>query len=800
MIAKPTTHQGDLANLPTALSRLTKQERLVVWNWELRKTKGGKEKWTKPPRQARDPRALAKSNDPKTWAPYRCALDAVQARKAEGIGYMLLGSDLGAVDLDHVRDPATGTVLRWAQQLVEEANGAYCETTVSGSGLRILGRATGPEIQRKFTFDRKTGAGIELYRNTARYITLSGLQVGKCAELPPLDDFLDELLTRYDGAAFDFNDAGPQASQIDYDAVIKNGAPAGSNRSNLFHSAVGHLYSQGLTLDQIVDELGRHPNGIGAKYAGRLYDEVKRSYDKWHARKRTAATGRPAASAAPWPTVIVKPGELPRVLDEAEAALLASKREFFQRGGLVVRPVLSPFKAADNRDAVGWQLIPVTQPHLVDVFTGVARFVRFDRRAKAMAPIDAPAKVCDSYLARQGRWKLPVLIGIANAPFLRSDGSICQQPGYDSASGVLLKPDGQGFPPVPERPSEDDALDALNEINRLIGTFPFVSAADWSVAISAILTALDRRSMPTAPLHAFTAPSAGTGKSMLVDIAAMLATGRLMPVIAQGRNEEELEKRLGAELLAGNLAVSIDNIEYPLQSSFLCQALTQRQLNIRVLGLSKVVETPTNASLYATGNNLVISGDLVRRTLMCSLDAGCERPELRRFDTDPIEVIRAERGKLVVAALTVLRAWHVSGERMEIMPFGGFEAWSRRIREPLIWLGASDPCETATKVRTNDPKRAALEAVVLQWKEHLGTRTGFTVQQVIDHASKDVDFHAALRNVAAGDDIGVSNARLGRWLASVEGKIVERHTLKREGNVHGYPLWRLFKIAGTTTT
>ena len=66
--------------------------------------------------------------------------------------------------------------------------------------------------------------------------------------------------------------------------------------------------------------------------------------------------------------------------------------------------------------------------------------------------------------------------------------------------------------------------------------------------LGAMLTALDRRSMATAPLHAFTAPVAGSGKSLLVDIAAALTTGQPAPVISQGRTEEELEKRLGAAL------------------------------------------------------------------------------------------------------------------------------------------------------------------------------------------------------------------------------------------------------------
>src|SRR5262245_16960037 len=125
------------------------------------------------------------------------------------------------------------------------------------------------------------------------------------------------------------------------------------------------------------------------------------------------------------------------------------------------------------------------------------------------------------------------------------DGSVCERPGYDPASGLLYKPDGRSFPPVSPRPSKPDATVALQTIGRLIDRFPFVSDADRSVALSAILTALHRHAMVTAPLHGFTSPAAGTGKSLLVDVAAILATGRLTPVISQGCSEEELEKRLG---------------------------------------------------------------------------------------------------------------------------------------------------------------------------------------------------------------------------------------------------------------
>ena len=802
MTTKPRTYNADLAHLPSALVPLTEEQRWVVWPWELRTTKSGKEKWTKPPRQARDPKRNARSNDPSTWGTYTDAVAAVAAGNADGIGYMLKESNIGAIDLDHCVDTESTKLETWAEQLCSEANGAYQEITVSGAGLRIIGTVNGPETHRKFTFDRNTGAGIELYRNTARYITISGLQLGDCVELPPLDALIDTLFVRHSGqvaGGFDFNDADPQGS-LDYDDLIQNGAPEGE-RSELFQAVVWHLAGKGWSVEQITDELARHPNGIGTKYADRLHAEVSRSYEKWRSYKRAAVTGGATPSNDHWPQIYIRNGELPRVVNEAEDALLSLGREVYQRGGLIVRPVMLNLKAADDRETSGWRLIPVTRPWLVESLTCAARFLKYDGRSRDWVAVDAPDRVADAYLNRHGTWKLPILAGITNAPFVRSDGSVCEQPGYDPASGLLFKPDDESFPPIPAQPSQYDASLALGRLMHLIADFPFTTPADRSVALSAMLTALDRRSLPTAPLHAFTSPAAGTGKSLLVDIFAMLATGRLMPVISQGRTEEELEKRLGAALLAGDAAISIDNCEHPLAGGFLCQMLTQQTLNIRLLGFSKNVETPMNAALCATGNNLAIAGDLVRRTLLCSLDAQCERPELRTFETDVVETIRATRGQLVSAALTILRAWLVSGERMKVSPFGSFDHWSRRIREALIWLGQDDPCNTATKVRAADPTREALLAVVAQWKQHLGIHSAYTAQQVINRAIVNNDFYIALLNVAAAKSGGnvVSNKRLGWWLKNVEGKIVrltdEQHpldlVLKKEGTVAGYSKWQL---------
>jgi len=110
---------------------------------------------------------------------------------------------------------------------------------------------------------------------------------------------------------------------------------------------------------------------------------------------------------------------------------------------------------------------------------------------------------------------------------LRADGSICEVAGYDRASGLLFKPEGEHYPPVPVSPSEADAVAALEKLIALIKDFLFVRGQDRSVALSAMLTTFDRRSMSTAPLHAFSSPAAGTGKSLLVDcVPCSLPAGR----------------------------------------------------------------------------------------------------------------------------------------------------------------------------------------------------------------------------------------------------------------------------------
>ena len=512
------------------------------------------------------------------------------------------------------------------------------------------------------------------------------------------------------------------------------------------------------------------------------------------------------------PLIRMVGGKIAEIVQRAEDALLVEPYCLYQRGSLLMRPGRLRLGPQADPSHSALCIVPIENYGLAELLSQVARWEQFDQRKEEWRRTDAPLKVATTLMQRSGLWRLPNLAGIISAPTLRPDGSLLQASGYDKTTGLILDTQGVSYPPITDRPSRDEARAALAVLSRLIQTFPFVTPASRSVALTAILTAILRRSLPTAPLHAFTAPVPGSGKSMLVDLASIIATGRTAGVIAQGKTEEELEKRLGAMLLAGDPVIAIDNCEAPLGGEFLCALLTQTTNRVRVLGRSEVPELPSNAFVTATGNNLVLLGDMTRRALLCQLDPQVERPELRQFDTNPVHEAKQHRPALVAAALTILRAYHVVGQPDAPTPLGSYEDWSNWVRGSLIWLGEADPVVTMDAARELDPRLDAISGIFLQWQTIIGS-SQVSVRDLIDRATETMtplgqpfpgytrqefrhpDFREALL-VVAGDGGAINSKRLGKWLAANQNRLIQGLSIRRGSLSGGVQRWRLVTQGG----
>ncbi len=286
---------------------------------------------------------------------------------------------------------------------------------------------------------------------------------------------------------------------------------------------------------------------------------------------------------------------------------------------------------------------------------------------------------------------------------------------------------------------------------------------------------------------------------MLVNTISIMVTGAPLPQINAAKASAETEKRIDAMLLEGNVAIGLDNISGSFGDDKLCTSVTSKRVKIRPLGSSNTV-TVRSPLVFLNGNNLQPKGDFCRRMLCCVLDARVDDPTSRTFDFSAEAEAAANRPALVVAALTILRAYEVAGRpQTGLAPVGSFDEWSRRIRDALVWLGEPDVASTIRDVREADPERRALQAMLIGWNHIIGSKK-VRANEAIAEAQRAValdpkDDRAAdllefMESVAGEPDRSISPIKLGTYLArnvrrNVAGRWIERSML------NGNTRWQL---------
>lgn len=474
------------------------------------------------------------------------------------------------------------------------------------------------------------------------------------------------------------------------------------------------------------------------------------------------------------PIIRVFNGLRHQAADAGMSAMAAAGTPFYQRDKSLVRIATVKAKTADGdvMDVSG--IIPVTAPMLGRALGCVAEWEKVKADGEPVR-IDPPKEVVEQIAAMTGEWPFPPLSGVISTPTMRPDGTILSEVGYDGATGLVLTSPPK-MPAIPTHPTRELAEEALRTLLDLLSEFPFVDDASRSVGLSMILTMVLRGALlPAVPMHVATAPSPGTGKSYLLDIASMIGTGERCPVIAMAPDPAETEKRLIGAALSGQQIIAIDNVSEMMSGDFLNQVTERPILQMRALGSSGIVRLANTFTVFANGNNLSAPADLVRRTLVCRLDANLENPEERVFRANPVRIVMADRGKYVAACLIIGRAYVMAGRPDKLPALASFERWSDLVRSALVWLGLPDPCSSMDLARAEDPIRAARTAVFTGWAKELGINPrGLTTAELISeaesydqHGFHHPTFREACLSVAADrNGSTISGRRLGKWLAS----------------------------------
>jgi hypothetical protein len=328
-----------------------------------------------------------------------------------------------------------------------------------------------------------------------------------------------------------------------------------------------------------------------------------------------------------------------------------------------------------------------------------------------LLPVDPPSKVCEQLMSMGHARRLRSLKQVLTAPLLLPNGRVIDERGYDPETGLYLACRNDFRLPNPH-PGPQEVQEAIDRIWNVFKTFPFVGPVDRGVFLAAILTAVVRPGLTLAPAFGLDAAEQGSGKTLLARCLGIIGTGKeavITPHVTKG-GEEEIRKRIFANLLAGHSIVIWDNVIGSFDSPAFAALLTSAVYSDRRLGVSETAEVPNRAMWVVTGNNLTPAGDMPRRIAISRIEPEVMDPLSRTFDLDPAKYCEENRPQLVRDAMTLILGYRASGVDSAPGRVPTFEEWDELVRQPVAWIAEwderfEDPFHAFKNAMQVDPQR-----------------------------------------------------------------------------------------------
>lgn len=318
------------------------------------------------------------------------------------------------------------------------------------------------------------------------------------------------------------------------------------------------------------------------------------------------------------------------------------------------------------------------------------------------------------------------LKAISFLPLVRPDGTLCLTPGYEDETQVYCHIDADDFEDIPETPTQDELVEALREMFAPWRGYAFASDDDRAAMVAAVLTAICRPALETAPGFFTDAPVQASGKTKLSRALGSFMLGKpagITSFVSGANAEAEIAKQIVALLIAGEGFWLLDNVKGTWSSAVLAGLMTSGGINGRVLGASQWFNGSARLLVCATGNNAALDHDLGRRFIKIRIDAGVEKPQARVFSFDPVAEALDRRVSIARGALTLFRGWGVAGRPSSRRVGCDFAEWDKLVRSCVLWIAEQGFAVEAGIGELGDPARSIIEDAGRDDPETEGLRT-----------------------------------------------------------------------------
>jgi putative DNA primase/helicase len=458
---------------------------------------------------------------------------------------------------------------------------------------------------------------------------------------------------------------------------------------------------------------------------------------------------------------------IPDLSDAFIQGILDSESHFYTYGTTIVEPITDP-------DSGTGRLRTITVPDL-------KWYVRRVFPDEYEGTISAVAED----VLHNPELPLQRIRGLVTTPTFREDFSLITVPGFDTASGLYYSPDPSLHTFSFETDaSKEKAKGSLNLLFELLKDFPFRNENERYSYLATLLTLFLRSSIRgVVPCLAIDGNGKSVGKSLLSSILSLIAYGQDAATTSAPKGREEWASKLDSILLKGSPFQVIDNIVGAFSSDDFASILTSTRRNIRIKGLSKVVDVPVNTVWVLNGNDLSVDSDLSQRLIMCHLqheDAASRRQEtfqIQKVYGCSIEVLlHQERAKYMQACLDVICAWVNEGAtRRKKLVLAKYGEWESVVGGIIDWIApevrflADHQKETLAVDAERDETIIFLRHLMLEFPRCDTDAVG--VSQITSKVFPDFGSKSALRDFVPDALLGLNGSsfakKLGRWLKRV---------------------------------
>lgn len=308
--------------------------------------------------------------------------------------------------------------------------------------------------------------------------------------------------------------------------------------------------------------------------------------------------------------------------------------------------------------------------------------------------------VLNSFIFRD---RLPVLRKVhkVRLPVVEEgeDGAACVRLlplGYDAATGIYTAGTLDYL-----REGEMEPVEAATYFYKLFQYFGWKQVdRDFAIHLAALVTMYGRGLYDgKAPMVVYNANMQESGKTTLATYVTWLVHGTRQTMTLMKDEETKLKEELNSVALNGLPYVIFDNVTWgnaPVRTELLDTWISNAEWPLRKLHTQSMAAPVLEGVTLMTGNELKLSPDLSRRSLMVDLwnpETGAERA-LHEKPADMVMMdglfFQQERYRVegLRALWALVKGWYAAGRPAGVgRILGSFESWSRYAPWVVAWAG-----------------------------------------------------------------------------------------------------------------